>query len=246
MPIPTLPPDPTSNQPAGIARPTLPVPQRWLLGLAGALILGVAAALLFAADTPGPTTTVTEPATTTVATTIEATRTKAVTTPAPTSPAPPTTMGTSAVAPPSSTTVATEAKPTATKAVTTPSMTKVTTTPGHAAQASDTLVVLLVGFGLVLLISGISGRITKITLPGGAGFGFDEPAEQKIRDVVKEKAGDDPVVVETLSQGAIVQLTPQYGGFRGPPPEDAIKEAVENAAKAVQTTADKLEDSPAS
>jgi hypothetical protein len=228
-----------------IARPALPATQRWLLGLAGALILGVAAALLFAADTPGPTTTVTEPVTTTVATTIAATSGKAVTTPAPAASASATTRGTAAVEPPPSTTVATDTKPTGTKVVTTPSATKVTTTPGHAAQASDTLVVLLVGFGLVLLISGISGRITKITLPGGAQIGFDEPAEQKIRDIVKEKAGDDPLVVETLSQGAMVQLTPQYGGFRGPPPEEAIKEAVENAAKAVETTADKLQDSPA-
>jgi hypothetical protein len=238
-----LPPDPTSSQPAGIARPTLPATQRWLLGLAGALILGAAAALLFAADTPGPTTTVTEPVTTTVATTIEATSTKAVTTPAP---ARTTTMGTSAVDPPSSTTVATDTKPTGTKAVTTASMTKVTTTPGHAAQASDTLVVLLVGFGLVLLISGISGRITKITLPGGAGFGFDEPAEQKIRAVARKKAGtDDPVAIDTLYQSAAMQLTPLYGGFRGQPPEEAIEAAVDKAAEAVKATADKLQDTPA-
>jgi hypothetical protein len=220
--------------------------QRLLLGVAGALILGAAAALLFAADTPGPTTTVTEPVTTTVATTIEATSTKAVTTPAPTAPAPTTTMGTSAVDPPSSTTVATDTKPTGTKAVTTPSMTKVTTTPGHAAQASDTLVVLLVGFGLVLLISGISGRITKITLPGGAGWGFDEPAVQKIRAVAREKAGsDDPVAIDTLYQSAAMQLTPQYGGYRGQPPEAAIEAAVDKAAEAVEATADKLKDSPA-
>lgn len=240
-----MPPDPTSSQPAGIARPTLPATQRWLLGFAGALILGAAAALLFAADTPGPTTTVTEPVTTTVATTIEATSTKAVTTPAPTAPATATKWGTSAVDPPSSTTVATDTKPTGTKAVTTPSMTKVTTTPGHAAQASDTLVVLLVGFGLVLLISGISGRITKITLPGGGGWDFGAPTEQKIRAAAQEKAGTDPVAVETLYQGAMVQLTPQYGGFRGQPPEEAIEAAVDKAAEAVEATADKLKDSPA-
>ncbi len=199
--------------------------------------------MLFAADTPGPTTTVTEPVTTTVSTTIEATSTKAVTTPAPT---PARTTGTSAVDPPSSTTVATDTKPTGTKAVTTPSATKVTTTPGHAAQASDTLVVLLVGFGLVLLISGISGRITKITLPGGAGFGFDEPAVQKIRAVAKEKAGtDDLVAIDTLYQSAAMQLTPQYGGFRGQPPEEAIEAAVDKAAEAVEATAGKLQDTPA-
>jgi hypothetical protein len=232
-----LPPDPTSNQPAEIARPALPATQRWLLGLAGALILGVAAALLFAADTPGPTTTVTEPVTTTVATTIEGTSTKAVTTIAP---APAATWGKSA-APSPATTVASETKPTGTKALTTPSVTKVTTTPGHAAQASDTLVVLLVGFGLVLLISGISGRITKITLPGGAQLGIDEPAVQKIRTVAREEAGtDDPVAIETLYQGAVMRLTPQYGGSHGQPPVEAIKEAVEGTVKAVEATADTL------
>jgi hypothetical protein len=240
-----VPPNPPSNQSVAIARPALPATQRWLLGIAGALILGAAAALLFAADTPGPTTTVTEPVTTTVATTIEATSTKAVTSSATSAPVGATTTGAAAAASPLPTTVTTDAKPTGTKVVTTPSATKVTTTPGHAAQASDTLVVLLVGFGLILLISGVSGRITKISLPGGAGIGFDEPAEQKIRAAAKEKAGDDPLAVETLSQGAIAQLTPQYGGFRGQPPEAAIEEAVEKAAKAVETTAEKLQGSAA-
>jgi hypothetical protein len=151
-------------------------------------------------------------------------------------------MGGASADPPSSTTVETNAKPTGTKVVTTPTATKITTTPGHADRASDTLVVLLVGFGIVLLISGISGRITKITLPGGAGFGFNEPAEQKIRTMAEKKVGpDDPVAVETLFQGAVGQLTPQYGGSRQPP-DDAIEQAVEQAAEAVQATAGKLQD----
>jgi len=189
-----LPPEQDPNTTPLVARPALSWPQRAALAVSGAAILGVAAALLFAADTPGPTTTTTTPVTTAVTT-----------------------------------------KPSTTTAVTTPTQTTVTTQPGHPARASDSLVVLLVGFGLVLLISGISGRVTKISLPGGAGLDFGT-AEQKARatakiELAKQQLPEDPVSLEMVTQGAVAQLRQQYWGTPPTPPDDAIAQAVEQAAK---------------
>jgi len=193
----------------------MPWPQRAALIGVGLLVLAVAAALLFFADTPGATTTATTPASATVSTTAAPTTTQVVTTTTPTA-----------------TTVTTTTKPGTAQTVTTPGATITTTNAGHATRASDALIVLLVGIGAVLVIGGVlPGQITKIGLPGGGEIDFAPSTQRQIAALASEHAPLDSVRLEMIYHGAVSRLTQNYWGSPPKPPKDALEKAVGEAAK---------------
>lgn len=184
---------------------------RCALALGGVFVLGVAVALLVGADTPGASTTSTAPVPVTVVTKTEPTLVTATTSTTPTS-----------------TTVTTLTRPGATQVVSTPGATVVKAVPGHAAAASDSLIVLLVGLGGGLLLSGISGRTVKLGF-GGSNIEFTAPVERKVAAVVGATVAD-PLQREMVFHGAVANLQRSYWGSPARPPDTAIARAVHDAA----------------
>jgi hypothetical protein len=108
-----------------------------------------------------------------------------------------------------------------------------TTTPGKSTLRSETVAGTLFGLGALLFLCGLFfGRISEVTLPGGAGFKLDPAAQAKVVAKVAERAQQtkglepEPETMQKLYTAAIQELlrtrattpgTPQTQGPGGTP-----------------------------
>jgi hypothetical protein len=108
----------------------------------------------------------------------------------------------------------------------TQSETTVTATPGNQARGSDTLDVFLLGWGVVLVLSGaFYERITKIVFPGGAEIELTPAASAKLAEHVKKQVVDseDPHAFELAYRKALEVLAARYWGKTASPPDEELR-----------------------
>ena len=204
------------------------------MGAAGALLVGLVVGLLIFADTPGKSTTTTEPVSTSVTTTIGPTSTEAVTS---TASAPAPALAKSSTSAQASTKVTTSTKGSTTEAHTTPKATRVTVDPGHGVAASDTLIVLLVGIAVILLAGAISGQGVTLGI-GGSTAPLAPAAKKKAREEVRLQAPEaDPELIQMVTDSSVAKLSRRYRGAPARPPNDEIKAVVAETLSAVRAAA---------